>query len=109
MRSTLHPPNQATIPANTALTATQPTSPSTNIAIAGMQFRPALIHIKTGGQVTWANHEPVIHIISSPNNGLLASGQLMYGAVYKHTFKEPGIYNYYCTLNPAMMGIVIVD
>ena len=109
MPAAAHPPKHPATPTIPA-SATAPAGPPlTRIAIAGMQFRPALIHIKAGEQVTWVNHEPALHIISSPNYGLLASDRLAQGSMFTHTFKEPGAYTYYCTLHPQLMGIVIVE
>jgi len=109
MPATPHPPDHPFSRTNPAFAATPITSPLPKIAIAGMRFQPALIHIKAGDTVTWTNHEPALHIISSPNYGLLASDRLGHGSVFTHTFKEAGTYTYYCTLHPGMMGIVIVN
>lgn len=82
---------------------------TTNVTIAGMQFLPSTIRIKAGQEVAWINKEPIIHAVTSPNNGLLASQRLGLGSIYKHTFETPGIYTYYCALLPAMRGLVIVE
>jgi len=80
-----------------------------NVIIAGMQFLPSTIRIKAGQEVAWINKEPIIHAVTSPNNGLLASERLGLGSIYKHTFETPGIYTYYCAMLPSMRGLVIVE
>ncbi|MGB5278780.1 MAG: cupredoxin family copper-binding protein [Gammaproteobacteria bacterium] len=87
----------------------EPASGATNVSIARMQFVPATISVKTGEQVTWINNEPMPHTVTSQNNGLLASDRLGRGSTFTHTFKQPGIYTYYCALHPSMTGKVIVE
>ena len=97
---------------NTAAAAETPASsgaPSKNVVIAGMRFMPATIQIKIGEKVTWINHEPLAHTLTSQNNGLLASEPLSRGAMFSHTFRQPGIYHYYCLLHPSKNGLVIVN
>jgi plastocyanin len=99
-------PKETAIPsANTRGTI----SGTTNVAIVGMQFLPSTIRIKAGQEVAWTNKEPIIHALTSPNNGLLASERLGLGSIYRHTFETPGIYTYYCALLPSMRGLVIVE
>ena len=109
MPASPHPWYHPFSPGRPTSAAASTKTPLTRVVIAGMRFQPSIIHIKAGDEVTWINHEPLLHIISSPNYGLLASEGLVRGSEFTHTFKEPGTYTYYCTLNRQMTGMVIVE
>lgn len=95
-------------PQTSASTAT-PVAGLKNVAINGMQFQPATIRVKAGEEVTWTNNAPMLHTITSRNNGLLASERLNQGSTFSYTFEQPGVYSYYCALHPSMIGTVIVE
>ena len=82
---------------------------TTNVTIAGMQFQPATIRVKSGEQVTWINAESMPHTVTSQTSNVLASERLGRGGAFTHTFDQPGTYTYYCALHPSMTGRVIVE
>lgn len=92
-----------------AETGSSATSAALNVSINGMRFQPAVIRVKAGDQVTWTNNAPMLHTVTGSNDGSLASQRLDRGALFSHTFKEPGTYAYYCALHPSMSGTVIVE
>jgi plastocyanin len=78
-------------------------------------FNPSIVDIKVGDTIVWTNNDPVIHTIvegspsstSVPANGF-NSEFLNQGMTFKHTFDKSGIFNYYCSIHPTMIGKVVV-
>ena len=104
-----HQPPPATNAADSAAPVGKSRPTAANVTIAGMQFHPPTIRIKAGEEVTWINNEPILHAVSSRDNGLLASERLGLGSVFTHKFEQSGIYTYYCAMLPSMRGVVIVE
>ena len=75
------------------------------VAVRSAEFEPAAVKIAAGDTVTWAfedralSHNVVGDSFKSP---LKKSG------TYRHTFAEPGTFEYRCTLHPTMKGKVEV-
>jgi plastocyanin len=72
-----------------------------------MPYDPSPLNIARGKPVTWTNNDFTSHTVTEVTNkfdsGILAPGQ-----TFEHTFDEPGIVKYYCTIHPYMSGEVIV-
>jgi plastocyanin len=78
-------------------------------------FMPENIQVKAGTEVVWTNKGRNEH------NALHVDGDdwgvevddFQPGDVYSHTFDEPGVYRYYCsihgTLTAGMPGVLVVD
>ena len=81
----------------------------TSVTIAGMQFQPATIRVKSGEEVTWKNTAAMPHTVTGREDGKLSSARLNQGSMFSHTFEQPGTYTYYCALHPSMIGTVIVE
>ena len=69
--------------------------------IRGMRFEPRVLEVARGATVTWVNEDAVTHTVTSgvgtrPTSAPLASPFLARGATYRHTFDEPGDYEYLC-------------
>ena len=69
--------------------------------------------INVSQTVTWQNNDSTIHEIlsgtpDSGRNGLFESGSIMPGEHFSFTFKNDGMYNYYCAIHPWMIGVVYV-
>jgi plastocyanin len=79
-------------------------------------FRPSNVNIEAGHTVVWTNNDSIMHTIvegspsstSVPASGF-DSGFLNQGMTFKHTFDKSGIFNYYCSVHPTMIGKVIVS
>lgn len=76
-------------------------------------YVPLNLEIKKGTNVQWINEDNLGHTISSQNEfgkviPLFNSPVLKTGETFSHTFVEPGVYNYFCTLHPWRIGIVTV-
>lgn len=71
-----------------------------------MRFSPAVLTVKAGTTVTWANHDGSNHIILMGN---VRSQRLKHDSTFTHTFSKPGEYNYICAIHgEKMSGKVIV-
>jgi plastocyanin len=78
-------------------------------------FQPNPVNVNMGSEITWTNDDTQIHTVTSgsadsPNSGrIFDSGILSPGATFTQSFLQPGIFPYYCTLHPQMVGTVIVS
>lgn len=97
-------PMQGNAPATEA-----PAADAKTVGINRMRFEPAIIRVKAGDTVTWANNASMPHTVTGRSDGALSSERLGRGSLFSHTFKEPGTYEYYCALHPSMTGSVIVE
>ena len=78
-----------------------------------LTFIPKIKKITVGTTITWINKETAMHTVISgtveKNTGLFKSKRLGKGGKFSFTFKEKGIYKYYCgTHSDQMDGIIIV-
>lgn len=98
--------NTATPTATNTATAT-PTGPA--VTIVDFAFQPSSLTISPGQTVWWTNTGSTAHTITS-NTGLWNSGPVSPGGSYGVTFTSapPGSYAYYCTIHPAMQGVLVV-
>jgi len=92
--------------------APRPTAPAADgkqVVIDNFTFSPATLTVPAGTAVTWVNHDDVPHTVTSPSRPrLLDSPTLDTDESFTHVFKDPGTYDYYCTVHPRMTGQVIV-
>lgn len=92
--------------------------------ITGYKFQPSRVTIPVGGTVEWKNQTNEVHTVTDisseanyPKDAELpshaegfSSGGIMPGETYRHTFKVPGRYKYFCKLHEVfhMTGEVVV-
>ncbi len=85
-------------------------------------YTPVRLTIHTGTTVTWINSDGSIpHTVTAgwpdsetiglnyPGGNGFDSDFMSGGAIFEHTFKTPGEYDYYCQLHPWMIGSVLVE
>ncbi|MFN3337597.1 MAG: cupredoxin family copper-binding protein [Thermomicrobium sp.] len=83
-------------------------SPTTvEVRIVNFGFEPAELTVAAGTTVIWRNDSPTTHTVTA-KNGAFDSGLLEAGQTFSFMFREPGTYEYWCTLHPEMLGRVIV-
>lgn len=70
-------------------------------------YVPAKLTVKVGETVVWYNADRTGHTVTNIN-GALNSGDIPVGAIYRHTFTEPGTYEYFCEYHPLMIGVIVV-
>jgi plastocyanin len=77
-------------------------------------FRPENIEVVAGTEVVWTNkgrnEHNVLHV--EGDDWGVEVEDFQPGAVYSHTFDEPGVYRYYCsihgTTDAGMIGTIVV-
>jgi plastocyanin len=77
------------------------------VSIAGFSFNPATLSITVGDSVTWTNTDPVAHTITS-DTSIWNSGPLSQSGTFQHTFTQPGIFLYFCSIHSTMRGTILV-
>lgn len=78
-------------------------------------FMPERLEVKAGTTVTWEQHDPGTHTVTSGTveqgaagvtpmpDDLFDSGRVPTDDSFQHTFDQPGTYPYFCSLHPATM------
>ena len=87
--------------------ATPEASPFVVVDIVGRDYDPKGVTIDAGTTVYWVNEDSNAHTATA-FEGEFDSGNLSRGAVYAHTFDEPGRYAYGCAYHLDMGGSVAV-
>lgn len=78
-------------------------------------FRPQNIQVEPGTTVTWSNDGRNEHDVlpTEGDDWGVEVEDFEPGATYEHTFDDPGVYDYYCSLHgtktAGMIGTVVVD
>lgn len=75
------------------------------VRIQNSAFYPDSITISSGDTVRWTNLDSTNHTVVGTG---FSSGNISYEDSYEHTFTKAGTYNYYCSIEPSMKGVVIV-
>jgi len=81
----------------------------------GLNYDPASVTVAKGGKVTWTNHDPVPHTVTSTSVPTGASpfdsgnmNENDTSNTYTMTFTVVGAYQYKCSYHPWMTGAVTV-
>jgi plastocyanin len=83
------------------------TTSNATVQISLASYQPSSLTVPAGTTVTWINRDVVRHTVTS-DEGLFDSGRLGSGESFSYTFKDPGTFNYHCTIHTFMHGTVIV-
>ena len=57
--------------------------------------------------IAWTNNDQMAHSVTA-DDGAWDSGLIEPGTTWRHTFEQPGTYNFHCTPHPFMKGVVTV-
>src|SRR3954464_12274921 len=68
---------------------------------------PAKVTIQAGGKITWKNQDQTAHTATA-SDGSFDTGNIDPGKLKAETFKEPGTFDYTCTIHPFMHGTIEV-
>lgn len=80
------------------------------VEIRSLKYLPGPLTVSPGTMVRWVNEDVALHTVTSEDSGgPLQSEELEKGESYEYTFREPGQYNYYCTVHPFMKSGVTVE
>jgi amicyanin len=80
---------------------------SPSVHIDNFSFTPAEITVAPGATLTWVNGDDIPHTVVATNKAF-RSKVMDTEQQFSFTFKEPGTYEYFCSLHPHMKGKVIV-
>ncbi|HXG46858.1 MAG TPA: Ig-like domain-containing protein [Methylomirabilota bacterium] len=85
---------------------------TTTVDITNFTFSPQTVVIAANAQVIWRNRDAVGHTTTGDPNSLeaLCGPDSVLSATRSCTnrFRTPGIYPYYCSIHPSMVGTVVV-
>ncbi|HEY1921786.1 MAG TPA: cupredoxin family copper-binding protein [Tepidisphaeraceae bacterium] len=85
------------------------TRPTATVAINDFNFEPRELTITAGATVTWVNHDDVPHTATGVGDSpAFDSKALDTDDKFSFTFKQPGMYPYYCKVHTHMTGTIIV-
>jgi plastocyanin len=76
-----------------------------DVKIQNDSYNPDSITISNGDTVKWTNLDAGVHTVVGTD---FSSGDISSGKSYEHKFTKAGNYNYYCSIDPSMKGVVIV-
>src|SRR5215813_3235037 len=76
------------------------------VKIDNFTFAPQQFSVKIGTTVTWDNEDDTPHTVASSTK-LFRSNALDTGD--RFTFTTPGVYQYFCSLHPHMIGKIVVE
>ncbi len=80
---------------------------SEKVVIADYAYNPDPVTIEEGGKVIWQNEDPVAHTATA-EDGSFDTGPIEEGKIKSETFKQPGTYEYVCSIHPQMHGTIEV-
>jgi plastocyanin len=101
-----------------------PSSPTSgSVSIQDFTYAPETLNITVGGEVTWRNNGPSVHMTVSDaglwNSGTLAApeggggsygdGGSGSGGTFSRVFSQAGTYAYHCEIHPYIRGSIIVS
>ena len=86
--------------------ALRPPAPA-SVSIDNFAFMQSTITVAAGTTVTWSNNDDIPHTVRA-TDGSFHSAAMDSGDHYSFTFTKPGVYSYFCSLHPKMVGKVIV-
>ena len=88
-------------------TATPATAQAPVVTIGNFTFGPMTLTVPVGSQVTWLNADDVPHTVVAVDQ-TFHSRPIDSDERFSFVFTKPGVYSYFCSLHPRMIGKVIV-
>jgi plastocyanin len=79
-----------------------------SVTIDNFTFSPGRLTVKAGTTVTWVNQDDIPHTVAS-NTKVFKSKALDTDDKFSFTFATAGVYDYFCSLHPHMMGTIVVE
>jgi len=88
-----------------------PAKTGDEVVISDYKFVPQTLTVPVGTTVTWVNHDNAPHTAThrTYSDEPFDTGDLGNHAVFVHTFKTAGRYNYLCMLHQGMVGTIVVQ
>jgi plastocyanin len=71
-------------------------------------FSPTVLYVETGETVEWQQMDSVPHNVTLLDGEVAGGDRGLYaGDSVSHVFETPGVYAYYCTVHPMMLGVIV--
>jgi plastocyanin len=71
-------------------------------------FTPAVLYVQPGATVEWQQRDPVPHNVTLVDGEVVGGdGALDAGDSVSRVFDRLGVFAYYCSIHPAMLGVVV--
>lgn len=88
-----------------------PARSNVRIDMKDIEFNPGRVKLARGATVTWTNRDQVAHTVTQGNRVYndFTSPDVEPGQTYRHTFDEPGVVRYRCTIHANMAGELRVE
>jgi plastocyanin len=84
-----------------------PSEPPTNtVDLVDYTFSSTVLTVTAGSEVTWRNQDVVFHTVNATDWSF--GGMLRLQGAFRHTFEEPGEYEFLCAIHPSMRGKIVV-
>jgi amicyanin len=78
-----------------------------DVQIDNFTFNPPEITVKAGATITWTNGDDIPHTVVAKEHQF-RSKTLDTDDKFSFTFTTPGVYEYFCSLHPHMVGKIVV-
>ncbi|MGW3966133.1 plastocyanin/azurin family copper-binding protein [Amycolatopsis sp. NPDC005003] len=79
------------------------------VMMQGYAYSPVALTVRVGDTVTWMQHDEAPHdVVTTSAPVAFRSPQLSAGQSWSYTFRQPGTYQYYCSVHPDMRASVTV-
>ncbi len=86
----------------------QPSTANLEVKIDNFSFGPQSLTVPVGATVTWTNRDDIPHTVVS-TDGVFKSKVRDTDEKCSYTFTKAGMYPYYCSVHPKMMGKIVVQ
>ena len=80
---------------------------ATAVNIDNFTYSPPTITVAAGTTVKWTNADDIPHTVRAVD-GSFHSKAMDTDDSYSFTFAKPGVYSYFCSIHPKMVGKVVV-
>ena len=79
------------------------------LTIDNFAFSAGRLDVAAGTRVTWTNRDDIPHTVTAAEDPhAIRSPPLDTGESYTRLFARSGTFHYFCSLHPAMQGMVVV-
>ena len=78
------------------------------VAIENSCFTPAVLYVEPGATVEWQQRDAAPHNVTLFGGDVVGGEDALYdGDSVTGAFESPGVYAYYCSVHPSMLGVVV--
>lgn len=81
---------------------------SGTVVIANCSFDVPILYVDRGTKVSWTNKDPFQHTVTGLGYSWGSSEALEQSDVITQQFRRDGVFPYFCSFHPGMVGVVIV-